>query len=381
MRSFLPATILVGAVGCGGTVIAEAPSDGGADSVAAETGIDDTGVVDSFTHDTAPAPSDAPAPAVGATPPPRPSVASTGETKWFLVSKVYLGTINRTTGKADPTAWKAYGYDLDRRTTTADDSKNSVNSCKRVAGSASKVLVDGDLGRDNNFGQHFMAVVKSLKADAEEAMNSQIANGETTMLLRLDNVGADDNASVPGALYRTTTPGGGAPVPPKFTEADHVSIDSAFLDGSKESLIKFPKGFMSKGTWVSGDLGADRVVVSLPGMGVGGSLTLDLPNGTMSFDVKTGSNGIIAGAIGHAAFMKGFTASLSAAGICPGNATFDQIDLTVAGSQDLVLGAPDFQDTTKECSALSIAIGFDVRPSGNWGGINAAPPTDPSLCK
>jgi hypothetical protein len=357
-------------LGCGGTVIESAPSDGGTDTIV----VADTAIVPG---PDAISPGDAPPPTMtGAHPPPRPTTGASGVTKWFVISSLQLGITNKTTGKPDPAAWRDYGYDLDGRTTTADDSKTSKNSCHRLPGSATKVLTDGELGRDNNFGQHFMAVVKSLKADAEEALNSAIATGDSTTLLRLDNVGADDNASVPGALYRTL-PGKA----PTFTEADHYMVDFASVDGMKEAVVKFPKGYMSGGVWVSGELGGDRVVLSFPGFGFGAGAgsVIDMPHGTMSFDVKTGKNGVVAGVVSASSFMKGIDRGLRDAGICPGNATYDQVFQTVVQSQDLVLAPPTFQDTSRECEALSIGIGFEAKPSGTWGGLSSAP-SGPDPC-
>lgn len=95
--------------------------------------------------------------------------------------------------------------------------------------------------------------------------------------------------------------------------------------------------------------------------------------------MKTGKDGVIGGVIEAAAFVKGIDGGLRGAGICPGNATYDQVVQTITQSQDLVLSPPTFQDPTRECSALSVGIGFEVRPSGNWGGIASAPST-PDPC-
>jgi hypothetical protein len=350
-----------------------APSDAATDTIEiTDTAMPDTAVADigatEVAIDTGPS-------TIGVIPPSRPAVAATGETRWFLVSKLYLGITDRTTGKADPSAWRSYGYDLDLRTTTPEDSKSGTNTCKRNAGSPTKVLQDGDLGRDNNFGQHFMAVVKSLKADAEESINAQIASGGVTMLLRLDNVGPDDNASVPGALFRTN-PG----APPSFTEADHPSVDSTYVDGTKEATVRFPKGYMRFGIWVSGEGYGDAITVSMPSFGSSDSVAMPLPRAVMTFEVKTGKKGVIAGATSTEGLMKALDPSLKSAGICPGNATYDQVAQTMSQSRDLVLGKPDFQDTSVECSAISVAIGFDATPSGKFGSISSPPPPGTSMC-
>lgn len=372
----LPSLLLLSSVsfailsGCGGVV--SNPNDGITDSGATETGVGD-GAIDSLPpeHDDGPPPSPPAEP--GATPPPRPSaVASGGTTRWFAVSKMYLGLEDRATGASSPTAWRAYGYDLDSRTTTADDSKTSTNSCKRVAGSPGRVLQDGDLGRDNNFGQHFMAVLKSLKSDIEEAVNQQILTGHSTLLLELENVGPDDNDSVPGTLYLA-----GALSSPTFTTSDHFPIDASSVDAAKMPIYRFPKGYMAKGTWVSGTLGSERSMLPLPF----GSALLKLPleSALISFHVASGKAGVFAGAIPASAFSTALAPAAAQFGICPGNATYEQLVLTFSQSADLVSGAPQLQDVTKECNAVSLGIGFDVAPTGAPSGI-VTPATPPDDC-
>src|SRR5262249_29663971 len=105
----------------------------------------------------------------------------------------------------------------------------------------------------NNFGAHFMQVVRSLKADVEQAANDGISNGDATILLRIDNVGPDDNAGVPGALYVAR----GLGSTPTWTDADRFPIDpTSLLDGADlpAQRASFPAGYMNGGIWVSGPI-------------------------------------------------------------------------------------------------------------------------------
>src|SRR4051794_29322412 len=73
----------------------------------------------------------------------RPPPIETGATpRWFAVRGFSLGMTDRMSGIPGPNAWKSYGFDLDHRNTTAEDSKTSNNSCKRVSGSPSSILAD-----------------------------------------------------------------------------------------------------------------------------------------------------------------------------------------------------------------------------------------------
>lgn len=366
LRSSISVVLLMG---CGGTVI-ESP-------VITDSGAPETATVDSAypppidSGDIPSLPDMGPPPSPGATPPPRPAAtAAGGATKWFAAKKLLLGITKRSTGSPDANAWKEYGYDLDSRTTTRDDSKISANSCKRVAGSPTNVLADGDLGRDNNFGQHIMSVIKSLKADAEDTVNALIADGRMTLVLRLDNVGPSDNASVPGALYLASALGS----PPKFDGSDRWPIDSSSVDAMKEPRAKFPKGYMAGGVWVSGEIGTSSAPIPLPGFG-----TVPLESVVISFDVASGTGGTIAGASLSTKLTEALTPMMKQYGICPGNATYDQVVATIQQAADLVSGAPKLQDTSRECNAISIALGFNVAPTTPSGAI-VTPPSIPDGC-
>jgi len=283
------------------------------------------------------------------------SGAPAGATRYYAIRKLQLGVTRRDNGAADLSAWKQYGYDLDGRTTTRDDSRGSVNSCQRRAGSPTTVLTDGDGGRDNNFGQHFMSVIKSLKADVEESVNAGIVNGKATLLLRLDNVTGGDNPKVSGALV-LAGPLGAAP---KWDGTDKWPMDTSSVDGSNQPLITFPDGYIKHGYWVSGDLGSRGANIPLP---LGETTVLPMNGVVLSFKMADGSDGVIAGASPAERLVEGFTPLLRRWGSCPGDATFAQIISTATTSADLVSGAPNLQDTTRECDSLSIGLGFTVAP-------------------
>ena len=342
--------------------------------------VDETVVGDSALDTGEPLPDSAPLPDVGPVPsgpkpPPRPAAATSGgATKWFAFDSLRLGVTVRATGASSPSAWKEYGYDFDSRITTADDSVTSRNSCRRVSGSPQKVLADGNLGIDNNFGQHVMAVVKSLKSDSEETVNSSIRSGNITMLLRLDNVGPDDNADVPGALFLAAPLGG----TPTFTESDKWPIDSASVDASKEAKAKF-KGYMAGGMWVSGDFGTGSFALLLPFIS-GSAASFHLESGVITVRVADGSNGTIAGGATTDSVKIGFTPLMKQFGICPGNATYDQVVATLTQSADLVAGAPQMQNPSVTCNTLSMGLGFSMKPTGMPNTISTLkPPLDP--CK
>jgi hypothetical protein len=303
----------------------------------------------------------------GIQPPARVTTAATGTTQWFAVKALKLGITNKTTGKVDPAAWMDFGWDLDNRITTADDSKNSTNSCKRKSGSQTKVLQDGNLGRDNNFGQHVMAVIKSLKADAEDAVTQAVTDGGFTLLLRIDNFTSGDNGAAPGKLYVANDfQKDGMKATPTFsdTETGWQIVDGSLVDGKTigNPKLVFDKAYISGGYWVSGDFGSGIINLSISLSGA--DITLPISSGIITMKTD-GTDGTIAGAMNTKALEDALTPVAKKFGICPGNATYDQVVQTLTQSADLVSDKPNLQDTSVECNAISIALGFNAAKTGD----------------
>jgi len=305
-------------------------------------------------------------------PPPRPTSANVaGITRWFAVNQVQIGVTKRGTGVKDVNAWMELGFDLDARYTTADDSINSVNSCKRKPGSLTKFLQDGPGGVDNNFGQHVLAAVQSVKPDAEPFVNDGIVSGRYTILLRLDDVGDGDDSSVPGAIYLAGDFGGGT-TKPTFSTADKWPINPLSLSDGKtvtQPKVTFPKGYVRASTWVSGGLG-DQTVDLGPVLS-GSDVSLPIESAVVAVNLD-GSNGTIAGAVRTSSIETGLAPVAARLGLCPSDPTYQDVVKTLSLAADLVAGAPQLQDTTVECNAISIGYGFTMKPTGVPDSLMAA---------
>ena len=316
-----------------------------------------------------------------AVPPGPPSTAATGgATRWFVVKKFLLGTeLQDGTRSAD--AWQTLGYDLDGRDTTASDSRTNTNTCQRFAGSPSAVLADGVGGRDDNFGSHIMQMLVQLQPNAEDSFNQQIAGGGTTWLLRLDNVGAPDNANVPGALYETA-PLGTRP-PPRWDGTDSFPVlTTSLVDGSSldQPKVVFLGGYMTGGTWVSG-AAPMRAQFSF-GMG-SGSADLPIEGAIFSFPTSTtgaSPSGVFAGVMRATAAQDALGVLAQAYGICPGGPIFGQMSSIVSQAVDLVMGAPQYQDVNVTCDSISIGLGLYVAPAQPPSTVFPPPPPPPSQC-
>jgi hypothetical protein len=302
-----------------------------------------------------------PAPYASVVPPSRGEItAATGEVRWFAIDTLSLGVRAKDTGLPRTDAWKDFGFDLDARNTTAEQSIGSVGSCRRRVGSPSKGLEDGHGGIDNNFGAHLVPLLRSVSSDFEEATARDLSTGRYALLLRLEQVGPENNARVPGALFLASKPGS----KPTFGADDHFAIDArSLVDGISidRPLVTFPEGYMVSGTWVSGHaLGAIAVPFTL------GEFVSRLPidSGIVSVHVADGSAGTIAGAIAAPKLETAAASLMNAFGFCPDNATGRQVLATFTTAADLVADAPGLQDENRECDAVSVGVGFTMKPTG-----------------
>lgn len=296
------------------------------------------------------APSSEPEDAELARPPARPErVASTGDVRWFVIDSFDLGATD---------GWKRFGYDLDGRATSVEDSRNGVGACVRKPGAPNTVLADGDKGIDNNVGRYIVSTFKSLMPELETETNARIARGRYTVVLRLENVGPDDNGHVPGALWLV-----GEREAPSFTPDEKWPVAAKTM----WPLQIFPSGYMRGGVWVSTDSTDARASVPVPVLG--DALVFPLRRAVVSVRVADGKSGVIAGAIRTSDLTATLAPSLVRRGICPGNATHEQFLRTFGDSADLRLDGG-----AGECDAVSAGIGFTMKPIAGLEGITGEPP-------
>lgn len=129
---------------------------------------------------------------------------------------------------------------------------------------------------------------------------------------------------------------------------------------------------------LSGEIGSTTTAFPLPGfLGMGAWVTLE--SAVLTFDVKTGANGTIGGGVAYSSLVEGSRPAFERFGVCPGNATYDQLVMTLGQSADLVSGAPQLQDTARTCDAISIGLGFVVAPVQPATSI-VTKPAPPSEC-
>ncbi len=229
-------------------------------------------------------------------PPSRPSgapVPGGGATRWFAAKTIFLGTFDPETKKADNTAWRRIGHDVDGECTTAEISKsNSSSICAQPSGAPPESLEDGDGCRDNAAGRLVAVGTQVVSINFEPELHSGLSTGELpTYLLRLDDLGDQpDDPWVKGSLYVTVPRDPTTTKPPTWDGTDEFVVDAESLalgpadggaDGGGDAApdsdaegglppsvldaprFVFDKGYLSKNVWVSGDLGKSPLSVPL----------------------------------------------------------------------------------------------------------------------
>lgn len=315
-----------------------------------------------------------------ARPPGDPKPSPTGKTLWFAVKRFYLGSQNAA-GVVIDGAWKEWGYDLDKVCTSVDDSIKNVGTCRRVAGAKQESLQDGLLCRDNNFGQHVVALAKVASDGFEGRLVEGTLAGNATMILRIDDVddGADD-AYAPAKVYSALDLGKGSP--PKWDGSDvrTVNADSVKAGSLDTPVTEFPRGYISGNVWVSGEPSSFTILVPVADT----PARMKLEGATVSFklaaDRKSGTGGVIAGALPLTDIESVLKPIAISAGLCPGSAFYESTLKTIKQYPDLVSGKPDLQDETVECNAMSVGLGFLVSPIQPVTKVEVAPPLDGGTC-
>lgn len=301
-------------------------------------------------------------------PPTRPQVSSVGTTRWFVIDSYRLGTANPD-GSSSSKAWARYGYDLDGRATSTDDAKAGRVGCRRPTGAPTSFAVDGDRGIDNGFGNGFMSVMKSLKSDVESETNKGVAEGGYTMVLRIDDLSdAVDDAYAPGALYLV-----GRRDKATFGPEEKWPVAGTTLT----PMATFSHGYVSGGSWVSGDLGTELPSVAIPILGR--PLVTPLYGGVLSLQLESGE-GTMAGAIRASDFAATIRPWLLTYEPCLSLSTLEQIEGTLLQASDTLATLPLASDPSRTCDAMSLGVGFTFRPIAGLEGTTGAPEKPAKSC-
>lgn len=234
-----------------------------------------------------------------------------GADRWLFLSAIDPGV-------SGAHAWRTQGFDLDRVDTSKEQALADVGTCKHLDGAVKSALADGDGGIDNSFGNTVLGIWRSVDDGAQDLPSLAAARGDG-FLLRLADVGGDDDAHAPGTLWVVRD---GRPV---------------------GAAVSLPDAYVAKGVWVAGSaalplhLASNRI-----------SLDLVLARSVLAVDLRAGK-GTVGGLLPAAPLAATLDAAQAKATKAP--PTFTSLVPTIA---DANLGA----DPSAPCDAVSFGATF-----------------------
>ncbi|WP_234023897.1 hypothetical protein [Sorangium cellulosum] len=291
-------------------------------------------------------------------PAPGPQQAGDGAGVALAIDRLFLGEVDRD-GAKTPGSWKQFGFNLDGKVSSAA----SEDLCRPVAGATpADVYPDGDDGIDNSFGKNIVGLISNFLGDPSTEVTKAIANGDFTVILKIDQLGAQSSYNpLTAKLYGGATLGGAPtwngtdewPVVPELLE-DGQDIDSA--------KVVFPNSYVVDNTWVSGPQTQGTFKLNLTTAGKNIGLTISNVRIAMELaqDHKSAVKGTIAGVLETDVLVEELRSVIGTVqpALCEGTTLEGVLDQIRATSDIMKDGS---QDPSQECNAISIGIGFTAK--------------------
>ncbi|EYF07884.1 hypothetical protein [Chondromyces apiculatus] len=285
-----------------------------------------------------------------------PEKAGDGEGKVYAVDKLFLGESDRTGAKKDD-AWKEYGFNLDGKISDA----GSTDLCQPFGtATPSLVYTDGNEGIDNSFGKNVLNIITAAEPNASLEVSNSISEGDFTIILQLDGLGADASYNPLTARLFVGASLGAAPA---WDGNDEWPLVREFLNDPTDptsSKVVFSDSYVADNTWVSGKNATLNLSIAVAGF----NINLPIQNAVIAMDLSadhTGAtNGTIAGVLPTEQLITELKKVIGAIqeSLCSGTAAetiFNQIRQASDVLQD------GTQDPSKTCDGISIGIGFSAK--------------------
>jgi hypothetical protein len=311
----------------------------------------------------------------GARPPERPTVEvpGGGKTLAFLSHRYFLGAVDPETGETDLLAWRKMGYDFDGVTTTPElAASDTPGTCQRQTGSRLTSLVDGEDGRDNNWGSELLRIYGNLANGPdtlERDINAQ-ADGfgiSQAFVVVIEDLadGPEDQEVRIGFLFTAHQD-----IAPVFDGTDRFLIDSRSVKpGTIEPRFFFSRGYMTGNTVVSGDFREPTGEPLHFPLGTAGVLPLALRAMTMTFELdpehKKVLSSTMAGVLPLGDLVKLLSSIFSNQGAWECGAEGEKKLFTLLRpAADLSADLPGFLDPTGQtlCDAISFGWRLTWKP-------------------
>ncbi|MCC6554681.1 MAG: hypothetical protein IT372_17040 [Polyangiaceae bacterium] len=309
----------------------------------------------------------------GGGPQPPPACADSADTV-LAVSQIFLGETNRDGSPNNTNGWKQYGLNLDGRSSTVE----STDLCQPAAGGApAMVYPDGDAGIDNSFGRNVLPVLLGLDPAPSAQANEAIDAGETTLILKIERLGATSTCNAVTKLHRGTSLGH----PPLFDGSDawpvdpDLLVDPADIESAKNV---FAASSITDNVYRSGPEASFTLYIPMGGF----VMALPIRHAELVMAVDPDRKGATFGSLGGVLDTEEFAAEFRKAigalnpSLCEGS-TMDSIMNQIRQASDIL--SDGTQDPAAICNGISIGLGFEMR-AVTLGGVGPAAPPLPDPC-
>lgn len=291
-------------------------------------------------------------------------VGMPGDGATIAITKLRMGSTSNT-------AWQSVGLDVDGVDTSVDFAEH----CKpNQNASAKTVFQDGPGGVDNSYGKHMVPILKSAggSSDFEASANTPIAEGKSTLMLDLANLGTGASQS-PVTVFGLT--GTNHATAPETWDIVPESLSGSTPDTSKmtfASATLMGNTLLATGGTVTiavGTLGPTPMRLTLRAATVRAAL---------SADHTTISNGILAGVLDTEEFIAVFKNTLAnfSPDLCQGEAIMAILNQARQASDIMNDGT---QSPAATCNGISIGLGFEGAITA-LGPLASPAPADPDPC-
>jgi hypothetical protein len=284
-----------------------------------------------------------------------------GPTIVLAMDRMLMGETNPDLTPNPSDGWRQYGLDLDGRASV----EGSSDLCKPVMGAASsEVYPDGDGGIDNAFGKVIAPLIAEISGgvpltkDAAEHINT----GTLTYLITLEGLGALSSCALPASkLYR----GYKMPNHPNFDGTDEWPLEPSMLEAPADPASAknvFLESAVVDNQYQSGPEANFSFVLDVKGA----PLVLPIRHGRLQMTLDPDHQGATMGQLGGVLDTEDLVKSLLEFGahfdpsICdPNSAARESLVSRIRQASDIL--SDGTQDPSKDCSGISIGIGFTMK--------------------
>jgi hypothetical protein len=305
----------------------------------------------------------------------------------FAMQTILLGEGATVAGPPSPTAWQAFGYDLDGLVTTT----SSKNVCTLTAGAPPSNQLDGNDGIDNAWGNAVLPIIESALAGGapSAAASAVLAAGGWTLQIQITGLSADPAQSARGLDAQLFVSGPLGAMPAFDQTTDWPVLPSSLADGATiagGALVHFTNVYVVAGTLVA--TGASQPML-LPlvvnweifNTSTPVSLPLIIHDPTLTFVHATpnaASHGIIAGLLDMQALITALQtiAAYADQDLCP--QTYVGFIPQIQQAQDILTDATNKPGLL--CDAISIGLGFTASLVANPTLLGTDPPPKFNPC-